>query len=43
MNEFYEKEAKEMKKATGKGGSTPSSIPKGPAIRKPSYSTRARK
>ena len=34
MNEFYEKEAEEMKKAKGKGSGK---IPKGPAIRKPSY------
>jgi hypothetical protein len=41
MNEFYEKEAEEIKKANkGKGSS---SIPKGPAIRQPSYTTKASK
>lgn len=41
MKEHYEKEAEEMKKATkGKGGS---SMPKGPAIRQPSYTTKASK
>jgi len=41
INEFYEKEAEEMKKASkGKGGN---SMPKGPAIRQPSYSTKASK
>lgn len=41
MNEYYEKEAEETKKATkGKGSQ---SMPKGPAIRKPSYTTKARK
>lgn len=40
MNEYYEKEAEEMNKASrGKGSS---SIPQGPAIRQPSYSTKAR-
>jgi len=33
MNEHYEKEAEEMKKAKGSKGK----MPKGPAIRKPSY------
>jgi hypothetical protein len=38
MNEHYEEEAKQYKK------SMPSkSMPKGPAIRKPNYSTKARK
>ena len=41
INEFYEKEAEATKKASR--GTTPSSMPKGPAIRKPSYSTKARK
>lgn len=41
MNEFYEKEAEEVNKANqGKGSN---SFPQGPAIRKPSYSTKARK
>lgn len=41
MNEFYEKEAEEMKKASkGKGSS---SMPKGPAIKTPSYTTKASK
>jgi len=39
INEYYEKEAEEMKKANkGKGGG---SIPKGPAIRQPSYTSKA--
>lgn len=39
INEFYEKEAEEMKKANkGKGSS---SMPKGPAIKQPSYTTKA--
>ena len=37
MNEFYEEEAKASKK-----GTPATSMPKGPAIRKPSYSTKAR-
>ena len=41
MNEYYEEEAKAYKKAGGKSTS-PSSIPKGPAIRTPNYSTKAR-
>lgn len=41
MNEFYEKEAEEARKASkGKGSQ---SMPQGPAIRKPSYTTKARK
>ena len=41
MNEHYEKEAEEMKKATkGKGVK---SMPKGPAIRRPSYTSKAPK
>ena len=39
MNEFYEEEAKEAKKASGKS----TSMPKGPNIRQPSYTTKARK
>lgn len=40
MNEYYEKEKEEIQKAKGKGkASTPA---KGPAVRKPSYSTKAR-
>jgi hypothetical protein len=39
LNEFYEKEAEATKKA-GKGTST-NSAPKGPAIKSPSYSTKA--
>ena len=42
MNEHYEEESKAYKKASGKNTS-PASIPKGPAIRKPNYSTKARK
>ena len=42
MNEHYEEEAKAYKKASGKSTAS-SSIPKGPAIRKPNYSTKARK
>lgn len=41
MKDYYEKEAEEMKKATkGKGGN---SMPQGPAIKKPSYTTKASK
>ena len=42
INEFYEKEAAAAKKASGKStlGENP---PKGPAIRQPSYTTKARK
>ena len=40
MNEYYEKEQEAMNKATKK--TSTSSVPKGPAIRKPSYSTKAR-
>lgn len=42
IEEFYEKKAEAEKKASGKstlGGN----VPKGPAIRKPSYSTKAPK
>ena len=42
VEEFYEKKAEAEKKASGKstlGGN----VPKGPAIRKPSYSTKAPK
>ena len=41
MNEFYEKESEEAKKVNK--GSNSQSMPKGPAIRKPSYTTKARK
>ena len=40
MNEYYENEAEEMNKASK--GKASSSVPKGPAIRQPSYSTKAR-
>jgi len=42
MNEHYEKEKEEMEKARGKsklGGNKP----KGPAVRSPDYSAKARK
>ena len=35
INEFYEKEAEAHAKASGKSAAT--SMPKGPAIRQPSY------
>jgi len=38
MNDYYEEEAKSYKK-----GTPAKSMPKGPAIRKPSYTTKARK
>lgn len=38
MNEYYEEEAKQSKKSM-----PAKSMPKGPAIRQPSYSTKARK
>lgn len=38
MNDYYEEESKQMKK-----GTPAKSMPKGPNIRKPSYSTKARK
>ena len=38
MNDYYEEEAKQYKK-----GTPSKSMPKGPAIRKPSYTTKARK
>ena len=38
MNDYYEEESKASKK-----GTPANSMPKGPAIRKPSYSTKARK
>lgn len=41
INEFYEKEAEASKKASR--GTTPTSMPRGPNIKKPSYSTKARK
>ena len=42
VEEFNEEQNKEMKKAS-KGKSSSSSTPKGPAIKRPSYSTKARK
>ena len=42
ISEFNEEQNKEMKKAS-KGKSSSSSTPKGPAIKRPSYSTKARK
>lgn len=38
MNSFYEEESK-----AAKGKTSPKAMPKGPNIRKPSYSTKARK
>ncbi len=38
MNDYYEEEAKQYKK-----GTPSKSVPKGPAIRQPNYSTKARK
>ena len=38
MNDYYEEESKQYKK-----GTPAKSMPKGPAIRKPSYTTKARK
>jgi len=38
MNDYYEEESKQYKK-----GTPAQSMPKGPNIRKPSYSTKARK
>ena len=40
INEYHENQAEEMKKVRAKG--TPLT-PKGPAIKKPTYSTKARK
>lgn len=40
MNEYYEKEQEAMNKANKKAPTA--SPPKGPAVRKPSYSTKAR-
>ncbi len=40
INTFYEEEAKATKSASGKGST---SMPTGPNIKKPSYSTKARK
>ena len=40
LNEFYEKEAEAAKK--GSKSTNAGNIPKGPKIRKPSYSTKAR-
>jgi hypothetical protein len=42
ISEFNEEQNKEMKKAS-KGKSSSSTTPKGPAIKKPTYSTKARK
>ena len=42
MNEFYEKEKAEMDKARGKSKMSNSSA-KGPAIKTPSYTAKARK
>ena len=42
ISEFNDKQNEEMKKAS-KGKSSSSSVPKGPAIKRPSYSTKARK
>jgi len=42
ISEFNEEQNKEMKKAS-KGKSSSSPVPKGPAIKRPSYSTKARK
>ena len=39
INEFYEKEAEAHAKASGKSAAT--SMPKGPAIRQPSYTSQA--
>jgi hypothetical protein len=40
MNEFYEKEQEAMNKSKSKAPAK--SAPKGPSVRKPSYSTKAR-
>ena len=40
LNEFYEKEAEAAKK--GSKSTNAGNIPKGPNIRKPTYSTKAR-
>jgi hypothetical protein len=40
LNEYYEKEQEAMNKAKSKAPSN--SVPKGPSVRKPSYSTKAR-
>jgi len=40
INEWYEKQNEEAEKASKKGGS--GKMPKGPNIKKPSYSTKAR-
>jgi len=39
MNDYYEEQNKKTKKAS----TTPQNMPKGPNIKTPSYSTRARK
>ena len=40
LNEYYDKQAEQVQKNTN--NSTPT-IPKGPAIKKPTYSTKARR
>lgn len=40
INEWYEKQNEEAEKASKKGGG--GKLPKGPNIKKPSYSTKAR-
>ena len=40
INEYNEKQAEEMKKSQSKGNPL---LPKGPAIKKPTYSTKARR
>ena len=42
ISEFNSKQNEEIKKAS-KGKSSSSPVPKGPAIKRPSYSTKARK
>lgn len=42
LQEFYEKRNKEMEKAAGKS-TLSTNLPKGPNIRKPSYTTKAGK
>jgi hypothetical protein len=40
MNEYHENQVQQMKKNENKA---PKNIPKGPAVSKPTYSTKARK
>lgn len=40
INEYHEKQAEEAKKAQNKESKT---LPKGPAVKKPTYNTKARK